>query len=802
MGMMDLIRDELGPVAIRAAGTILRVGSRGLDKVFGAEHARGEFTSSAYERMFSNRLIPKKGTRQLLEAYSDLPPLRSITNRIGQSMASTIWTPFRVTNPKRTRLMARRLTTGEDLAKRDKEVSRRKQLGEIEELDHHPVLDLLENPNKAMTGRAFMLLHQVTMELVGENFWIVETDGQGIPRELLSIPPSWVTVVPNPLADDGFFMIRWPSGLETAVPAGNMIWFRDPDPANPYDRGVGTAGALSDELSTDEQAAKVALQRFINGGSPEMLVGISGLSDEQVIEFQDRFREDYRGWMRTALPWITNGEIKVEKLGMSFADMDLIDQRKATQAIIRETWGLPPEILGIIENSNRATIEASMFLYTSLTITPRQVQLASDLNVNLMPRYRDNALLLPESQVPEDKAHKLTTMKALPAAFNEAQWQETAGFVPPEDEDGGNLHFIPMGLEVRPLVPPEGEEEEEEIEIIVDEPDPEPEPPEPPELDEDGEAKAVLTVPTVLAVTASSAPEWFGSEPVPILPLKCEVVEIRKDPVDDRVDAIVERLKAEAMIVEVSPIWERRLRQWIERSIRDLGVEPNFGLINPVVVEHLNEFAGDRITFMVVQPQLDRLAETLVEGFRAGESIDKITKRVQDVFGDIEKWRARRIARTEVLRSSNFGSWKAMQLSGIIDMKEWIGTPDDRVRDDHDPAIIDSLDGQVQQINNPFVIVRAASKDTGATAMHPGDFGIGSQDVNCRCTTAAVIPDPLEDEEPTTRTAEEREAIWREFDAHAEAWETEAEKAIKRASRIMESQMIQILEEAFPSAPE
>lgn len=1109
-------------------------------RVFGAELAREEYTSAAFQRLFSNRIIPRKGVRELLIAYSELPPLRSITNRIGQSIASTMWEPVKVTNPKRVRHMTRRLTYGQDLERRDKEIRSRKQTGELQELDHHPVLDLLENPNPAMTGRAHLLLHQITMELVGENFWIVETDGQGIPTQLLSIPPSWVTVVPNPIDDGGFFKVSWPSGVDTNIPAANMIWFRDPSPADPYGRGVGTAGALSDELSTDEQAAKVALQRFINGGSPEIIIGIKGVSDQEVEEFQDRIRKDYRGWQRTALTWATNGEVSIQKIGASFADMELTEQRKATQSIIRETWGLPPEILGIVENchdeatecmtrrgwlsfdeitlsdeigtveddgrfrwecpaelhvydhdgplhfwengrvdvavtaghrmwlrghhkgapmhyetadeaaeravmywqitggrpcvddsmpvkiphvpygatgkkgndsgaeiepdafapflgywisegwmtagrgfsiryaqsagavadkmhtafnrlglgevrryeranvvgggtrsmltyslphkslwhwlfqhvgkgaankrlpecvftwpesaqralldamvegdgwifnkhgtfglasiskrliddaqrlgvmlgyrvsigqktaatetsqtlfqaifshrseayvrqrahrtehykgktwcvtvpagrfftrrngqvalhgnSNRATIDAAMFLYTTLAITPRQVQLASDLNVNLMPRYQDNTLLIPESQVPEDKEHKLKTMKGLPSAFKISQWQETAGFIPIETDEGGDLYVIPLGVETRPLVPPEGEEE---VEVVQDEPEPSPEPEEPPEPDEDEASRAVVV---------SSAHEFLRSPNADLSPFPCvRVVDLlTKDPVDDRVQAIVERLKPEALINSTEDLWSDELKQWITRTMNDLGVEVSFEILNPLIVESLREFAGDRITGLIHPTSIDKLRKTLVEGVRAGEDIRKLTKRVEETFDGFSKARATSIARTEVLRSSNQATFQSFGLSGIVDLKEWIGTPDDRVRDDHDPGISDSLDGQVQQLNNPFVITRGASENVGATAMHPGGFGIAAQDLMCRCSLAAVILDPLE-EERTPRTVEERAIIWREFDAHAEAWETRAEAAFRKGFRAQESQMIQILEEAFPSVPE
>ena len=59
------------------------------------------------------------------------------------------------------------------------------------------------------------------------------------------------------------------------------------------------------------------------------------------------------------------------------------------------------------------------------------------------------------------------------------------------------------------------------------------------------------------------------------------------------------------------------------------------------------------------------------------------------------------------------------------------------MRDSHS-----AMDGQRQPVTNPF-----RSPD-GFTAMYPGDFGVASEDINCRCV---VIPVDSAGDEKSSR---------------------------------------------------
>jgi len=253
------------------------------------------------------------------------------------------------------------------------------------------------------------------------------------------------------------------------------------------------------------------------------------------------------------------------------------------------------------------------------------------------------------------------------------------------------------------------------------------------------------------------------------------VVKDRED--DGDVENVLESLRPERLTKELDPIWRERVEEWGDAELEDLGLEPSFDMLNPRVVRHLEEFAGDRIEGLVDDTTRSALRESLVDGVRAGEGIRELKARVSEVFDGATGYRAERIARTEVLRSSNFATTEAQRMSGIVSKRQWVSTLDDRTRETHA-----ELSGQERGIDEPFEV-------DGKQAMHPGDFGDPSEDCSCRCTTVAIIDEP--------KSAETLAAVWKAYDRKLLPWERQAKRALKRGFKKQRADVLAALEEVF-----
>lgn len=222
----------------------------------------------------------------------------------------------------------------------------------------------------------------------------------------------------------------------------------------------------------------------------------------------------------------------------------------------------------------------------------------------------------------------------------------------------------------------------------------------------------------------------------------------------DEIEKLVSAIVSAPMFDRLAPVWRRRLRAHMVAEIKKAKgkVPPT---LDKLIEQHLRYFAGGKIKG-ITETSRKLVTNALREALKDGRvSIPEFRKAVSKAIG-VNGHRATTIARTEVIGSANWGTWQAHKIAGVTHRK-WIATPDERTRGPHR-----HLHGQVVEIDKPF-------EADGHTAMHPHGFGVPHLDIQCRCTTGAVIED---------RGIEEDYAA---FDEMARAWESVAEPYIRTA---------------------
>jgi phage portal protein BeeE len=405
------------------------------------KQASGQLFSGASVVSPAGRAVnaPRRGTAELIAAYRVSPWLRTVVAKIATRVASVPWQVFRrVRNGRPVRDSA---LQSAGFADRQKMMARLKQAGEIQEIPDHPLLDLLNNANPALTGLNARKLTQIYLDLPGESFWILERNGRGRPVEYWPIPPAWVSRFPE-LGRESFEITF--QGMRRDVPADDMLWFRDPDPADPYRRGVGAGLSLADEIETDEAASRHIKRFFLGGARPDMLVAVEGASKEQLQRGKKRFEQDHLGVDKSHGTFWHNGKMKVEKLQQEFRNMQMVELRKMERDTFITVFGVPPEIVGVIENSNRATIASAEVIMAREVVVPRVDFIRAELQMNLVPMFDSTLILGFESPVPSDREFQLEARKAAPWASTRGEWRELGGL--PDRGNPDNVHLVPLNL--------------------------------------------------------------------------------------------------------------------------------------------------------------------------------------------------------------------------------------------------------------------------------------------------------------------------------------------------------------------
>lgn len=395
---------------------------------------------------------PRRGSRELLAAYADLPWLHAVVRRRAEALGGVEWCLYRRTTPER----ARRLRGNRSHTSRRSSLRRELEARRLEEIEDHPLLDLLDRPSPGLSGSALLELVSKWLDLVGEAPIIVDRDVLGVPRELVPVVPTWIVKIATP--GDPTYTIQAPRGA-IEVPARDVIWIRQHDPASPFTgRGVGTAASLADELETDEFMALTAKSRFFNRGAPDVMIGLlgrpggTGPGADSVAAFSKALEDKHRGVERVGQTHVVSGDFRAQLLQHTMVESQYIEGRRFLRDTCIQVFGTPPEILGVLTNSNRSTIAAAEDHFATFSTTPQAERVRAALQAGLVGDFGDDLVLDFESLIPADVEFQKSMMVALPGAFTINDIRRLAGVDPVDD---GDRFYAAPGA--GPVVPVEGD---------------------------------------------------------------------------------------------------------------------------------------------------------------------------------------------------------------------------------------------------------------------------------------------------------------------------------------------------------
>ena len=406
------------------------------------------------ELLGSHDIPPIRNTEEQLDAYEHMPILRAITWKVSNAVAKTEWKIYSLTrkvNNKKEFYADREKSsfTRYDEVKRHAVIKAMLEEGSLEEIKTHPLLDLLYTGNSMLTSLTIRRLMQDYIDIVGDCIMIKERGPSiggkpGIPIRLWPVAPHWVHEWPESPGEE--YEIR-NGPFQGRFKDEDVLWLKNAKPTHPYGRGSGFGSSISDELETDEYAAKFVKSVFYNRAKPDLLVmpdkdkGI--LSHEELARFEINWMARVGGVARSWLPLFLRRYVEVKSFPPDFQTVQLKDLRVMQRDIIYQTYGIPPEIMGVLTNSNRSTIAAADYHMAEYTVTPRLEFLRCEFQEKLVPEFDDRILIDYVSPVKEDMEHKLNVAKANPAALKVDEWRKMSGHAPLPNK-AGQVFLVPI----------------------------------------------------------------------------------------------------------------------------------------------------------------------------------------------------------------------------------------------------------------------------------------------------------------------------------------------------------------------
>lgn len=634
-----------------------------------------------------------------------------------------------------------------------------------EEVFDHELLDLINAVNPRMTRHELIENTQSYLELEGNAFWFLARDKMGKIRQIWPLRPDRVTFTQDkevPVMIEKF-IYRQKDGSKTVFLPENIVHFANFNAEGDYPfpvRGKGTVEAAGLSIDTNEFAREWNARFFKNSARPDMIFKAPGtLGSDEYEMLKRKINSSFQGTNKAHKMMLLTGGLEVEKLTNSQKDMDFVSQVLQTRDEILAVFRVPKSILGIVEDVNRANAEAQIFTFAKLTIEPKMRKFIGNLNEFLIPKVagEDSDLFFDfVSPVPENRERIIEEYsKGHNKWLTTNDIRRAEGLIESENGDefrGGPLQSIPVDSvleQAKQIEKPKRAEKKkykssadaianetrEQIKKIFDKKNGEADEKAEAEAEKEKELRAMtfaeiqkygeVWMKAIERGTNNFEPllkVYFEEEEKKVIKAITEELkgleqkEYSLKQVDDLLPGELREAQIASLITIMEPPFADIVQDAGQNQLDTLNTDLKFDFDDPAVqafIKERSQFFADSIN----DTTFEKLITQVQEGIDAGETLDEISERVAGVYKNIEDFRIRMIARTEVSAAANFAANEALK-QAEIDLKQWVNF-----------SPVDDDDAHCGPVPDTVKVGEIFSNGLETAPVHP----------NCVCTVIAAF---------------------------------------------------------------
>lgn len=347
-----------------------------------------------------------------------------------------------------------------------------------EELETHPLYELMTRPNSFMSGGYLKRYLTWWYWLRGNSYLFISTPGigRGKPEELWPLMSDMVRPLPERLREgQGVFRGREVIDYEYNVngsleilPGENVLHWRIPNMVD-YWEGMSPLTAARLGMQMDYAQAVWTRDFFAEDNAiPSAIISVPATTSP--VDF-DRQKELLRQQMKEGQKrlFTRSGDLTVELISQTLEQMEIIDSRRFNRDEIDRVLGIPEGFFTATSGDSRNAAEVA---FSRNTIQPTLDTLAEQITADLMLFYGRDVECRAPNVIPQDRALEIQeyTIYSQDKTINENREQQK---LEPIKDDYG-LADLPVRL-LQYLAPaalaPETETEPESGPEVGEEPD-------------------------------------------------------------------------------------------------------------------------------------------------------------------------------------------------------------------------------------------------------------------------------------------------------------------------------------------
>jgi HK97 family phage portal protein len=272
-----------------------------------------------------------------------------------------------------------------------------------EEIDAHPLADLIASPSPDHTGPDFLEAWYGFL-LVAGNAYVEAVAVGGRLRELYVLRPDRMKVIPGPNG--------WPEAFEYSANGTSVRFAAEPvagvrpilhtrlfHPDNDH-YGMSPIEAAAAAIDIHNQASawnKALLDNSARPSGALVYAAKSGnMTGEQFKRLRGELEAAFQGASNAGRPMLLEGGLDWKPLSLSPKDMDFIAAKHAAARDIALALGVPPMLLGIPGDATYSNYSEAQRAFWRSTVLPLVQRMAKAFSAWLSPAYGGGLELRPD----------------------------------------------------------------------------------------------------------------------------------------------------------------------------------------------------------------------------------------------------------------------------------------------------------------------------------------------------------------------------------------------------------------------
>jgi len=552
-----------------------------------------------------------------------------------------------------------------------------KKNGDDQEVFDGALVDFLEAPAHDLTGKDFIYLNTVYKELTGNSFW-ERIKG----NKIAPLVPTCISPVVTNGKLTGFKHIEG-TKQRTLAPK-DVLHDRYVDPARPY-WGVGKLSKIARWVDTSSYVTEILSRFFVNGATFGGFIETDEETEQRINLIKLALHNDHVGVANAHKIGVLPKGSKFSKVTANMAEMEMGATDDRYRDKILSAFGVPKTLVGLTTEVNRASAEASEYIYAKYTIKPIADDLVEFLNVSVAPTmdatgqfyfaYDD---FVPGNLELNLKERETALAKQPYMTVNEVR--ATVGLPPVQGGDVIPDPSIPTGQPSTPVdlpekaIPPRARKSMKRESMF------------------DDISKKVLEIVNAEQDPDAESHKSFVGRVEDHEKLLADKVRgfnnIQEREVTQRLKQITKAVKKSDMfdmdkevgvLVDfVGPMLQGLMLEQAVTEFLDQGYPGTFDQSKPRIADTV-ALASRRLAKSYNRTTANLLTNALNDGIQNGEDLTQLTDRVRGVYDFSNLVRAAAVARTEAFYIANEGSREAYRQSGVVKTMRWYTAEDERV---------------------------------------------------------------------------------------------------------------------------